>query len=120
MTNQLDTVITGLIAVTSSAMGAKSFRLIAEVTSAPMPEWMTWLVGPLGALVGLIIALKWMSARLDKAEAKADAKEAARDLDSRADRERIIVALERSTVVMEGVKNVIGACQARHAGKDAE
>lgn len=113
MTNQLETVITGFIAVAASAMGSKTARMIADVTNAPMPDWMTWLVGPLGALVGLIIALKWMSARLDKAEQKADQKEQARDKEQREERDRLIVALERSTVAMDSVKSVIAGCHVK-------
>jgi hypothetical protein len=120
MTTQLETVVTGFTVVAASAFGSKFACFTAEVTSAPMPEWMTWLVGPLGALAGLIIALMWMNKRLDRTESKAEAKETARDAQLREERDRLIVALEQSTVahhdvkeVMEGVKAVIGNCQAR-------
>jgi hypothetical protein len=121
MTYQFETVATGLLAVSASAVGAKSARLVAEVTSAPMPEWMTWLVGPIGALAGLVLALIWMNKRLDRTEAKAEAKETARDARDREERDRLIVALEQSTVahhqvvgVLESVQEVIGSCQARN------
>jgi hypothetical protein len=121
MIANIETAASGFIAVSASLLGSKTTRMLADVTNAPMPDWMTWLVGPLGALVGLVIALKWMSARLDRTEAKSEAKELARDKESKDERDRLIIALERSTVAMDGVKSVIETCHGKRlTGKQSE
>lgn len=120
MITNIETAASGFIAVSASLLGSKTTRMLADVTNAPMPDWMTWLVGPLGALVGLAIALRWMSARLDRTEAKAEAKELARDKESKDERDRLIVALERSTVAMDGVKSVIAGCQSKKTKQPIE
>jgi ABC-type enterochelin transport system ATPase subunit len=63
-----------LTAVASS----KAMTYIADATNA-LPAWVAPFVGPVGALVGTLIAIKWLLARLDKAEKKADARELERD-----------------------------------------
>ena len=127
MITNIETAASGFIAVSASLLGSKTTRMIADVTNAPMPDWMTWLVGPLGALVGLVIALKWMSARLDRTEAKAEAKEleakkkeAERDKESKEERDKLIIALERSTVAMDGVKSVIATCHGKRKRPEEE
>jgi ABC-type enterochelin transport system ATPase subunit len=63
-----------LAAVASS----KAMTYVADATQG-IPAWVTPFVGPVGALIGTLIAIKWLLARLDKAETKADARELERD-----------------------------------------
>lgn len=78
------------------------FSFVANA-SPDMPEWMKWILGPLGALVGMIFAVWWLSNRLNKAEAKADKREDERDVD----RKTLITVLEQNSSVLRDVKTVM-------------
>ena len=61
----------------TAVFGSKIGNYVAE--TAPTPSWLTPLLGPLGALTGTLLAIKWLLDRLDKAETKAEARDAERD-----------------------------------------
>ena len=73
-----ETLFAGLVGLCSAIFGS---RYLAEtVTDAgDLPRWMEWLIGPLGALVGMIVAIKWLSLRLNKAEEREEARRLERD-----------------------------------------
>jgi hypothetical protein len=78
MTHHLEAILAiGLAgaAVVGAKISIAATHIISEIASAPLPEWATWIVGPVGTLVALGIALRWMSARLATAENKADARD---------------------------------------------
>ena len=86
----------------SAFLGSRLFRagssVVAEVAQVPLPDWVQWVVGPAGALVGLVLALRWLANRLNKAEEKIDRRENERD----EDRKRLIEVLsENSRVISE-------------------
>lgn len=102
MTPLLETSTTAVSATMSAILGAQVFKgashFLADTAQIPMPEWVQWLVGPVGALVGLVLALRWMAGRLNKAEEKIDRRENERD----DDRKRLIEVLsENSRVISE-------------------
>lgn len=70
-------IITAATVPLSALLGGKTGYLIAE-TVTPLPVWFSSLLGPAGALVGMILAIRWLIARLDKQELKADARDAER------------------------------------------
>lgn len=74
-----------------------------QVAPSELPPWMQWLLGPLGALVGMLFAIWWLSQRLNKAEVKADAREVERDQDRKA----LIIVLEQNSSVLRDVKTVM-------------
>ena len=49
-----------------TAIGGETGKVIAE--AMPGNEWMNYLLGPLGALVAMIAAVWWLTARLKKTE----------------------------------------------------
>ena len=65
-------IVTQIISVAvvplSAAALAKAGGFIAEAT--PLPDWLSPLIGPVGALTGTLIAIRWLLERLDKAEVK--------------------------------------------------
>lgn len=63
----------------AAMVGGKSACFVAEITNHELPAWFAPLVGPVGALAGTIIAIRWLLTRLDKAETKAESREAERD-----------------------------------------
>jgi hypothetical protein len=67
-------IVTHIISVAvvplSAAALGKAGGFIAE--AAALPDWLTPLIGPVGALTGMIIAIRWLLERLDKAEVKSD------------------------------------------------
>ncbi len=98
MTTQINAITGFLSALASAIFGSKFCIFLGEVvTSNDMPIWMQYLLGPLGALVGLIIALIWMNKRLDRAELKNDARESERDTD----RKELIQVLDRTNAVID-------------------
>jgi len=109
MTDQLSTAAAGVSAIASSIFGAKLLPLLAQTTNAPMPQWMTWLLGPLGALIGMIFAVWWLAGRLNRAELKADKREEERD----ADRKNLIQIVEQNSMVIKEVTEVIGKIKNR-------
>ena len=62
-----------LTAILTSKLGT----YIAQ--TAPMPEWIGHLLGPIGALIGTLLAIRWLLDRLDKAEGKAEQRDVERD-----------------------------------------
>lgn len=103
MNDQLFTTAAGVSTIASSVFGAKILPLIANATSPEMPQWMGWLLGPLGALIGMIFAVWWLAGRLNKAEEKADKREDERD----SDRKTLISVVEQNSAVIREVKEAI-------------
>lgn len=102
MTALLETSTIVISATISAFLGSKMFRagstMVADIAQVPLPDWVQWVVGPAGALVGLILALRWLANRLNKAEEKIDRRENERD----EDRKRLIEVLsENSRVISE-------------------
>lgn len=64
-------------AILGSKTSLAAARMVADVTGNPTPEWVSLLVGPFGSLVVLAIALKWVTSRMARSEAKADEREEA-------------------------------------------
>ena len=80
MTHHLESIAGFTSTIVAAIFGAVTVPSLAEiVTNDGLPEWAKWLLGPLGALIGMIIAIKWLTARLDKAEARETARQTERD-----------------------------------------
>lgn len=111
MTQHLDSIAGFVSTVTAAIVGAVSMPAVAQIaTGESLPPWATWVLGPLGALVGMMFAIRWLTARLDKQEQKFDAREAERD----ADRKTLIgvlaqnsLTLEQNSTIMREVKDVL-------------
>jgi hypothetical protein len=95
MTTHLENAVAGVATGASALLGSTLLPLLADVT--PIPEWMGWFLGPFGALVGMIFAMRWLTGRLDKAEVKADRRDDERD----ADRKHLITVLEQSSTALQ-------------------
>lgn len=61
----------------TAVFGSKIGNYVAQSTQ--LPEWLSPLLGPIGALSGTLLAIKWLLARLDKAETKAELRDIERD-----------------------------------------
>ena len=61
----------------TAVFGNKLGSYVAQ--TAPLPDWLAPLLGPIGALVGTLLAIKWLLARLDKAETKSELRDVERD-----------------------------------------
>ena len=109
MTDQLSTTAAGVSAIASSILGSKVLPLLGQVANVPMPEWMTWLLGPLGALIGMIFAVWWLAGRLNRAELKADQREAEHDTD----RKTLITVVEQNSAVIRQVTETINEIRNR-------
>lgn len=99
----------------SAVAGSKLGLMIANTT--PMPEWMQWLLGPFGALIGVLLALVWMSKRLNIAEVREEERRKEREAERAKNQETIITLLKDSnhiTVtaveVMRDVKSTLEGC----------
>ena len=75
--NIIHNTIAAAVVPLSAAMLGKAGNFVAQ--TVPMPAWLAPMLGPVGALVGTLLAIKWLLARLDRAETKADARDAERD-----------------------------------------
>lgn len=92
--------------------GIKAGDVVAQTVTAP--DWSTTLLGPAGALVGVLVALKWMAKRLAKAEEREEIRQAERTAESKLDRETLIALIKDSnsvtasaTAVMHDVKSIL-------------
>jgi hypothetical protein len=99
----------------SAIAGSKVGLMIANVT--PMPEWMQWLLGPFGALIGVVLALVWMSKRLNTAEDREEKRRLEREAERTKNQETIIALLKDSnqvtttaTEVMRDVRQTLEGC----------
>ncbi len=97
----------------TAVFGSKIGTYIAQTT--PLPDWLGPLLGPIGALVGTLLAIKWLLARLDKAENKAEARDIERDKNLTliatltAQNQAVI---EQNSEVLADVKTAITKCAA--------
>jgi hypothetical protein len=112
MTSQVETAVAGISALASSILGSKILPFLANATQSEMPDWMRYLLGPLGALFGMIIAVCWLTKRLDKAEVKADEREDARDIE----REKLISVVIENSLVIRDIRSVIEKCKGGGGG----
>lgn len=106
MTSHIDTIAAGMSAVAAPLIGSKAALLLASTVSESMPPWLAPLLGPAGALVGLVVALRWMAGRLERSESRYDAREAERD----ADRKALITVVEQNSNVIREVSAAIKGC----------
>jgi hypothetical protein len=56
----------GLQSAVITAAGGKVGAIMAE--ALPLPQWAEYLLGPMGALAGMLGAVWWLSQRLEKAD----------------------------------------------------
>ena len=92
--------------------GIKVGDVVAQASHAP--DWTSTLLGPMGALVGVLVALKWMAGRLARAEEREELRRAERAAESKAERETLIALIRdmnsvtaAATAVMQDVKTLI-------------
>ncbi len=101
MTHIIDHCGSSIAVIVAGIFGSKVAiffgDVAADVSRTPIPDYLTALQGPFGALVGLAIGLYWMSKRLNKAEAKADRREDERD----ADRKTLITVIEQNSLFLK-------------------
>lgn len=106
MTQHLDSIAGFVSTVTGAIFGAVSMPAIAQIaTGESLPPWATWVLGPLGALVGMMFAIRWLTKRLDAQEQKFDSREAERD----ADRKTLITVLTQNSITLEKNSEVMSA-----------
>lgn len=95
----------------SAIAGGKIAWYIGEVTD--LPNWAGSLLGPLGALAGTIIAIRWLLARLDKAETKADLRDKERDANLTLIAQMTMqnqTVISQNSVILSEVKDAIEKC----------
>lgn len=95
----------------TAVFGSKIGNYVAQTT--PVPDWVAPLLGPIGALSGTLLAIKWLLARLDKAETKAEQRDIERDKNlsmiatMTAQNQAVI---EQNSEVLADVKTAIAKC----------
>ena len=96
----------------TAVFGSKIGSYIA--TTTPLPEWIAPLLGPVGALIGTLLAIKWLLTRLDKAETKAEQRDIERDknltmIATMTAQNQIVI--EQNSEVLADVKNALTKSQ---------
>ena len=62
----------GTLAMTFFGIGGVKFgNALAEASQGAIPDWSRYLLGPLGSLVGMIFAVRWLANRLNRVEEQA-------------------------------------------------
>lgn len=100
MNLQIETFAATASALIGGVAGSKFGHLIANAAPA-MPGWMSWALGPFGALVGVILALVWLAKRLDASEMREETRRLEREADRKATQE-IMIALIKDTNAITG------------------
>ena len=101
-------IISVAVVPLSAAVLGKAGGFVAE--AAALPDWLAPLIGPLGALTGTLIAIRWLLERLDKAEVKNDQRD-----EERAKNMALIATMtlqnqtviEQNSEVLQEVKNAL-------------
>lgn len=101
MNPAIDHTLSGLTAIVAGVVGSQAIPTM--LANVPTPDWMAQLQGPFGALVGLAFGLWWMKTRLDKAEAKADLRDAERD----EDRKSLITVVQQNSHFIDTASRVL-------------
>jgi hypothetical protein len=114
MTTHLETITAAVSTLTSAFLGSKLFVLATEMASSsqagPMPEWLGWLIGPLGALVGMVAAITWLTRRLNRAEEREEERRKEREESLKtmvAANIRSADAIEQNSQILASVKEVL-------------
>ena len=130
MTDPIEFFAAGTSTLLGGFAGSKVALAVADALAVtePMPQWMEYLLGPFGALVGVLIALKWMTNRLAEAQKATLEREKAaleredvmreENKEERKEAWEAIAALQReantttqaAVTVMNEVKNIISKC----------
>lgn len=111
MTTQIDTLSAGAITLFATAFGYRAPTLLADVIAMPLPGWAQMVLGPVGAVACLIVALRWMAARLNRAESRFEERDVERD----ADRRSLILVVEQNSQALREVTGVIAKCKGHTA-----
>ena len=96
----------------TAVFGSKIGSYVAQTVA--LPEWAGPLLGPIGALIGTLLAIKWLLARLDKAETKAEQRDIERDknltmIATMTAQNQIVI--EQNSEVLADVKNALTKSQ---------
>ena len=75
--NIIENTLSAAVVPLSGVMLSKAGNFVAQ--TIPLPEWVQPLLGPVGALLGTLVAIRWLLTRLDKAETKSEVRDAERD-----------------------------------------
>jgi|LakMenEpi03Aug12_release.lakeMendotaPanAssembly.Ray.scaffolds.fasta_scaffold1427043_1 hypothetical protein len=117
MSQQIETFASAASTILSAIAGSKFGSLVAVAGASQMPEWMQWILGPFGALIGVLLALHWMSRRLNAAEAREEARRIEREADRKATTETLMSLIRDSnsvataaTQIMRDVRQAIERC----------
>lgn len=62
----------------SAVLGGKVGSLLSDAVTG-LPDWLAPMLGPAGALLGTLVAIRWLLTRLDRVEAKSDKRDVERD-----------------------------------------
>ena len=73
------TVIATVVLPVAMLVGSKAGMMTANIMEGSAPTWVSALLGPVGTLVGTILAIRWLIGRLDKQETKSDLRDIERD-----------------------------------------
>lgn len=102
MQSEIYTVGSVIACIPATILGSKAANFIGQMAPG-MPEWAHMLLGPLGALVGLLFAVVWLAKRLKEVEAKNDVREERRQQD----RVKLIEVLTLNTETIREAKDTI-------------
>ena len=117
MTPHIETFAAGFSTILAGIAGSKLGTILANAMAGNMPEWMQWLLGPFGALIGVLLALVWMTKRLSASEAREEERRKEREADRRATQETLITLVRdtnsvatAATEIMRDVRKTIEKC----------
>jgi uncharacterized membrane-anchored protein YhcB (DUF1043 family) len=91
---------------TLSVVSFLTGKLIIATTGGDQPAWLQWIMGPLGALVVMVVAIGWLTRRLDATEQREIKRQEQREalLTQMAEiNTKVATALESNTRMLERV-----------------
>ena len=106
MTPATEIFATGASSMLGWVLGSKTATMIATSVVA-LPEWTTWMLGPFGSLIGVLVALKWMVGRLSKAEDREEDRRKEREIERKSNQEVLIALVRDSNTVTTSAVEVL-------------
>jgi ABC-type enterochelin transport system ATPase subunit len=109
------TILTNTVAAATVPLSAVAGGKVGVYLASAdiVPAWASSMLGPAGALVGTLLAIRWLLARLDKAEAKADKRDAERDTNLALIASMTVQnqqVIEQNSELLQDVKQAIEKC----------
>lgn len=112
--NAIHTTTSAAVVPLTAVFGSKVGNYLSAAAPG-IPDWVSPLLGPMGALIGTLLAIRWLLTRLDKVEIKSDLRDAERDNNMKIITTMVVQnqqVIEQNSETLTEVRDIIRNCAA--------